>query len=103
MSIGLIAEAADYLDTLAEDDERARELSRRIRLVADGIEEAWPHSTSSDTVEWTDPRTGAAVVSHRRDDGWEMARFAPGEEEPTAGDRVGSFVEAVECVDRWLG
>lgn len=96
MSSELLDEAADYLATFADEDERARELSRRLGLVAAGVEEAWPRGEEERRVQWTEPETGAAVVAVEMGGGWEVAGFAPGEDEARAGDRVETLGDAVE-------
>lgn len=99
----LLSEAAEYLETWAEEDERARELELRLRLVAGGIKENWPTSVISKTVEWTDPATGTAVVAHHRAGVWEVSRFPPNAREPESGITAHSLTEAADYANQWLG
>lgn len=102
MSRALLDEAVDHLATYAEADERAHELSLRLAMAAAGIEEAWPRCGEGERVEWVNPDTDTAVVAEEDGEGWNVARFGPGEREPRAADSVESLTEAAAYAKTWL-
>lgn len=102
MTAELLCEAAGYLETFVDADERARELTYRLRLAAKGVRELWPKSCEEVIVEWHD-EDGAAVVAVCGQADWELARFAPCEHEPRGGDHVDSLADAARFACEWLG